>query len=62
MASIIIDHVTEMSNEFLGKLFRSSLILSLIFFFFLEFHIDEENISREFRFLLFVCYSILIFS
>lgn len=45
MASIIIDHVTEMSNEFLGKLFRSSLILSLIFFFLLEFHI-EENISH----------------
>lgn len=46
MASIIIDHVTEMSNEFLGKLFRSSLILSLIFFFLLEFHIDKENISH----------------
>lgn len=52
------------------KLFRALVFLSWKIsyahrcknvFFFLEFHIDGENIPRGFRFLLSFCYSILIF-
>lgn len=68
-----VDHVTEMLNEFLGKncfelwyfsLERYHTLIDAKMIFFLEFHIDGENIPRGFRFFRFLlsfCYSILIF-
>lgn len=61
LALTVIDHVTETLNEFLGKLFRSFSLLRKIIVFFWNF--DGENISRGFRFLLFVRYfDIFIFT